>query len=262
MNPVNVVLLAVCFVLAAAETQANDNSLELLTSSSTLDSRIVGGEDAEEGQFPYQISLRTTLGKAHFCGGSILTKRFLLTAAHCTQGMNSKPQFVYAVAGALRRLSGGVVVKLDKITAHEKYDPYKIRNDVSLLRTAQEITFTDAIQPIALPSANLPEEGNTPVLLSGWGRTSYPTPIGKPQLPDILQFTYPHTLSFKDCVKRFKGTGAGSNVHESNVCTINAKNVGACMGDSGGPLVDPVSDPEHKVLVGIVSWGIPCGKGK
>lgn len=84
----------------------------------------------------------------------------------------------------------------------------------------------------------------------------YPTPIGKPQLPDILQFTYPRTLSTEGCKRSFKGNAAGNNVHESNLCTMNAKNVGACMGDSGGPLVD-VTDPENKTLVGIVSWGIP-----
>lgn len=169
MNPVKLILLAVCVVLAAADTEYDN--LDLLPSSENqLAARIVGGKDAEEGQFPYQISLRTTLQRAHFCGGSILTKRFLLTAAHCTQGAYANPRNIYAVVGALRRLSGGVSVKLNKITAHEKYNPYRILNDVSLLRTAEEITFTDVIQPIALPSADLPADSQ--VLLSGWGRTS------------------------------------------------------------------------------------------
>lgn len=245
MNPVNFFLLAICAVLAAADHEGSgyegsgyegsgyEVSGLLTNSENELVTRIVGGEDAEEGQFPYQISLRTVLQRAHFCGGSILSKRFLLTAAHCTQGAYAQPRNIYAVVGALRRLSGGIVVKLDKITAHESYDPYKILNDVSLLRAAQDITFTDTIQPIALPSADLPEAGDTPVLLSGWGRTSYPTPIGKPQLPDILQFTHPRTLSTTNCKRLFKGIPAASNVHESNLCTINAKNVGACMGDSG-----------------------------
>lgn len=162
MNPVKLILLAVCVVLAAADTEYDN--LDLLTSSENqVDARIVGGEDAEEGQFPYQISLRTTLQRAHFCGGSILTKRFLLTAAHCTQGAYANPRNIYVVVG-------GVSVKLNKITAHQKYNPYRILNDVSLLRTAEEITFTDFIQPIALPSADLPTDSQ--VLLSGWGRTS------------------------------------------------------------------------------------------
>ena len=52
----------------------------------------------------------------------------------------------------------------------------------------------------------------------------------------------------------------GGVIEESVLCTINAKNVGACHGDSGGPLVD-AADPENKVLVGLVSWGVPCARG-
>lgn len=207
MNPVKLILLAVCVVLAAADTEYDN--LDLLTSSENqLAARIVGGEDAEEGQFPYQISLRTTLQRAHFCGGSILTKRFLLTAAHCTQGAYANPRNIYAVVGALRRLSGGVSVKLNKITAHEKYNPYRILNDVSLLRTAEEITFTDVIQPIALPSADLPADSQ--VLLSGWGRTSVSycfstyflldNPfIGNTKFTTVYLCSTPHQLANHNC---------------------------------------------------------------
>lgn len=172
MKTVNFFFLALCAVCALADLNS-PNGLELAEEFGfDLTPRIVGGDDAEEGQFPYQVSLRTKLSKQHFCGGSILSSRFILTAAHCTQGVNGKPEYVYAVVGALRRLSGGVVVKLDTITPHENYDQRKFHNDISLLRTADEIVFSNTIQPIALPAQNLPEEGNAEVLLSGWGRTS------------------------------------------------------------------------------------------
>ncbi|XP_055323201.1 chymotrypsin-2-like [Sitodiplosis mosellana] len=251
MKTINVFLLALCVVCALADAEINGFGFD-------LNPRIVGGKDASEGQFPYQVSLRTTLSKQHFCGGSILSSRFILTAAHCSQDINGNPKYVYAVLGALRRLSGGVIVELDKITPHEKWNPAKIQNDVCLLRTAEEIVFSDTIQPIALPTQDTPQK--TEVLLSGWGRTSYPTPSGQSPLPDILQFTKPNTLSVDECKKRFKGHAAAANIHESILCTINGKNVGACHGDSGGPLVD-ASNPESKTLVGIVSWGVPCGKG-
>lgn len=172
MKSVNFFLLALCAVCALADLKS-PNGLELVEEFGfDLNPRIVGGDDAEEGQFPYQISIRTKLSKQHFCGGSILSSRFLLTAAHCTQGVNGKPKYVYAVVGTLRRLSGGVVVELDTITPHENYNPRKFRNDISLLRTTEEIVFSDTVQPIALPVQNLPEEGKAEVLLSGWGRTS------------------------------------------------------------------------------------------
>lgn len=160
MKTINLICLALCVVVAVADTKFDIFE---------LDPRIVGGEDAEVGQFPYQVSLRSKLSRSHFCGGSILSSRFIITAAHCSQGYNGKPQYVYAVVGALHLSSGGVVVELNKITPHENYDQSKIRNDVSLIRTAEEIVFTDYIQPIALPTQDI---GESEVLLSGWGRTS------------------------------------------------------------------------------------------
>lgn len=76
-----------------------------------------------------------------------------------------------AVVGALRLSSGGVKVELDTITAHKKFD-MRIGEasgiyDVAVIRTAAEIIFTDLIQPIALPKADLPDD--RPVVLSGWG---------------------------------------------------------------------------------------------
>lgn len=134
--------------------------------------RIVGGEDAEEGQFPHQVSLRSRIYRQHFCGGSILTPRFILTAAHCTQSTNSLPRNVYAVVGALRRLKGGTIVELERITPHQQYNPKIYKNDISLIRTSTEIIFSEFVQPIALPSDNLPVNGDFSVTISGWGRTS------------------------------------------------------------------------------------------
>lgn len=100
----------------------------------------------------------------------LLNRLFRLTAAHCSQGQNSRPQSVYAVVGALHLDSDGLRVDLDRITPHEQYSKNRNINDISLLRTAKEIAFSRNVQPIALPTNNI--EGNVHVLLSGWGRTS------------------------------------------------------------------------------------------
>lgn len=151
--------------------------LFVLCVSSIADARgltplIIGGKDAKDGQFPYQVSLRTRIiGNQHFCGASIISTRYLLTAAHCAEGITSKPFFVVAVIGSVNRNSG-VTIKLNKITRHEKWNRNLLLNDIALIRTASEIIFSETIQPIALPTKDLPDEGNTAVLLSGWGKNS------------------------------------------------------------------------------------------
>lgn len=107
----------------------------------------------------------------HYCGASILNNRFLLTAAHCTLGTEkSDPAYVYAVVGAYRLSEGGVEVELDKITPHSGFSIKKLANDIALVRTAKEITFTDMVKPIALPKSAL--EAGERVMLTGWGKNT------------------------------------------------------------------------------------------
>lgn len=170
MKIASLIFLAFCLLCTAADSNSDDFRFTK-KGKSDINTRIVGGKNAEEGQFPYQVSLRNRFLRGHFCGASILTSRFMLTAGHCTQGLNSKPLFIYAVVGTIS-LKSGVSINFNKITPHEGFSLERIENDISLLRTATEITFTNFIQPIALPSRNLPEEGNIAVILSGWGQTA------------------------------------------------------------------------------------------
>lgn len=168
MKVINSVLLAVCVVLATAETKYDE--FGFAEDGSMINPRVVGGQKAEKGQFPYQVSLRTRITRQHFCGGSIISSRFILTAAHCTEGLHSLPAFIVAVVGAVHRNFDGATVNINKITRHRGWDKNKLVNDISLLRTAGGIVFTKSIQPIALPKQDIEKE--TRVILSGWGKTS------------------------------------------------------------------------------------------
>lgn len=216
MKTSNLILLTLCAVCVTGAKLGD------------FGSRIIGGENAKEGQFPYQVSLRSALNGQHFCGGSILTQRFILTAAHCSQGIYGVPLIVDAVVGALRLKSGGVTLKLSKITPHQNYNAKLLQNDISLILTKQDIIFTNSINAIALPKNDV--EGSTPLLLSGWGRDQYPA--NKP-LPDNLQYTNPTALSKEACKERFEGHEARDYLYNGVVCSTNAQNVGACHGDSG-----------------------------
>lgn len=167
MKRISLIFLVICVFYTSAKPEFYRFASKGRTAN--WNTRIIGGKDAKKGQFPYQVSLRSRIFNQHFCGASILTSRFLLTAGHCSQGLTSIPDFVYAVIGTTR-LSRGVTVELDKITPHKKFfaSETDIKYDISLLRTASKIVFTDLIQPIALPTQNTEED--VTAIISGWGR--------------------------------------------------------------------------------------------
>lgn len=129
--------------------------------------------DAEVGQFPYQVSLRRgPKQNQHFCGGSIISDRVILSAAHCTQGWAAIPTNVFAVVGAWHINNDGTTMNISKIVNNKGFARETMLNDISLLLTTESITFSEYVKPIALPIENLPENGDYPVLLSGWGRVT------------------------------------------------------------------------------------------
>lgn len=139
--------------------------------------RIINGQDAREGQFPHMVSLREKATLNHYCGASILSSRFLLTAAHCCYGDQGNTKMVIAVVGALRLSDGGVKVELDTITPHKGYHFESGRNDVATIRTATQIVFNDLVRPIALPTVDLPDDRTTKLIVSGWGQYKVQTEI-------------------------------------------------------------------------------------
>lgn len=151
----------ICLVLFAI--------LTVTTAKHLYEPRIVRGQDAKEGQFPYTVSLRNRESNDHFCGASILSSRFLLTAAHCCLGLES-PKDIIAVVGVLRQSRGGLAVDLDTLTPHDGFDLNFGRYDVAVLRTATEIIFNNLVQPIALPTTDTPDDRAVQVVIAGWGR--------------------------------------------------------------------------------------------
>lgn len=201
----------------------------------------MGGQDASPGQFPYQISLRSR-GNRHFCGGSILTGKWVISAAHCTAGRT--PNDVIVAVGSIWIL-GGDSYDVDKIISHENYDSFLIVNDITLLRTAIRLAFSEHVQPIAIA----PNFVDTPqsAVASGFGLLSHPG-----VLPENLQFLETKTLTVEYCAEVL----ANHEIRRTSICILTRAKEGLCMGDSGGPLV------VNNTLIGLVSWGFPCARGR
>ncbi|XP_058795863.1 chymotrypsin-2-like [Phymastichus coffea] len=204
------------------------------------EAKIVGGTAARDGQFPYQASLR--LNARHFCGGSVLNERWILTAAHCLAGLNDTA--VSVVLGSNRLDRGGEAYRSARSLPHPQYSSLLIRNDIGLVRLDRDIRFGEKVRPVDLPRADF-DKADYPAVLSGWGTTSFP---GKP--PNELQHIQLRVIDQHDCL------GASFRVTDKNICTLTRRGEGACHGDSGGPLV------ADGVQIGVVSWGTPCAKGK
>lgn len=159
-----------CLIVFVASTlAAPSNQYFRLNTISTSSERILGGKDAPVGEFPYQASLRQQNGR-HFCGGTIIAKRFILTATQCTRNVMN-PDQIFIVVGARLLSSGGTFYAVDQIFNHPRFELETLKNDVAVIRTVKRITWTTHIQRIALPtSGGLPLHGDLLTIVTGWGK--------------------------------------------------------------------------------------------
>lgn len=132
------------------------------------DGKIVGGFPINITQVPWQVAL--TDGYGQICGGSIISDRWILTAAHCLSGFD--PLDYIILAGTSDKEEGGQRFTVDKYIYHEKYSSSNIDYDFGLLRLSEKLTFSDVAQAVQMPKVDDEDiENGAPCLISGWGVT-------------------------------------------------------------------------------------------
>ncbi|XP_031637916.1 chymotrypsin-1-like [Contarinia nasturtii] len=199
---------------------------------------IVGGENARDGQAPYQCSIQKN-GR-HFCGCAIINEQWILTAAHCI--VSGMWNYATVLVGTNDLKSGGVRYEVQEHIVHEEYQsPSRYAHDIGLVRV-EKMKFTKKVQPIKYTS-NYVESGAA-LKIFGWGMLGESS-----SYPEVLQTINTTALSQDECKKNV------NIIHDSHLCTFTKKGEGACFGDSGGSLV--LGDE----LVGLVNFGIPCAVG-
>lgn len=207
---------------------------------------IVGGTAAKAGDAPYQVSLQRS---SHFCGGSIVSANWIVTAAHCVAGLSASALNIRY--NTLTHNSGGQLIKASTIISHEKYDSYNIDNDIAIIKVATPMTLgqTNA-QAIKLPAQGSDPAAGANAYITGWGTTRE----GSSSLPTALQAVNVPVVARATCDAAY---GAGS-ITANMFCAGDYNNGGkdACQGDSGGPVVI------NGELVGAVSWGYGCARPK
>lgn len=132
--------------------------------------RILDGQDAQRGQFPYFVSLVDGTNQYHFCGGSIISHWHILTAAHCLNEFSVNE--IWAVLGATEFDKRITVTLIDQMVIHPDYNAEYFLNDIAVLKVSDKIMYSDIIKPIAIDRTDYYSIAGTLAVMCGFGVTS------------------------------------------------------------------------------------------
>jgi len=265
--------------------------------------KVYGGQDAPPGSFPFQVSLILAEAKKgeefsyHFCGGSLISDTWVLTAGHCvtSEGEIVDPKGINVYVGSIN-FKNGDRIAVKSVYRHPQYDANFTDNDLALLKLERapgkevkvgKINLVDSTKDSAL------ETPGTDLTIVGWGTTEQGSPsknlrstsvkmVDRAECNKNILLNRAANLddslsaiarSFRipdDKLKNIREAivnNAGKLVNENMICAGDPNPApGAefvhdtCQGDSGGPLVAKAGD--KLTQVGIVSWGEGCGLPK
>nr|XP_049584093.1 granzyme B(G,H)-like isoform X3 [Syngnathus scovelli] len=205
-------------------------------------SSIVGGKESEPHSKAYMVSLQHANG-SHECGGVLIRKDFVLTAAHC----QFKKMTVILGAHNIRRRSEKTQrIKVAEFHPHPNYTyPPNYSNDIMLLKLKRKAHLNRYVEILDLPKDNENLPAQTKCTVAGWGQTVSGPKMGL--VSNVLKEATENIESNSTCKniwkRRFQPEGM--------ICTKHGQNGGFCWGDSGGPLIC------KKKFEGIVSYADP-----
>lgn len=284
----------------AVPTESSANAmrkhvLDLRANAERLDgeaSRIFGGRPSQEGAWPAQVSLHDPqvinqsddgMFQSQFCGGSIIARQWVLTAAHCVVDESNRaiaPNDVVVRSSSVDLLKGDLHA-VSQVIVHEDYNPFGFDNDIALLQLRQPITQSSGpVGAISVAGQGQPLP-NGPAVVLGWGMMEegeFPVELMETDIDIVSNNTCNQGMaeqSRRELGGFLIGMGQANGIPQDKLeeaFAILSNNIGdiltsnmicagipsgartSCNGDSGGPLL--VQEPSGQWLqVGIVSWG-------
>lgn len=221
-----------------------------------IKSSIIGGADAQKGKWPWMVSLNMTSYdlKKWRCGGTIVSKDWVLTAAHCLDNNpNHHRSFVVVGAHELQKKAARYI----GVTHFIPHPDYKVLgngnyiNDIALIRLKKTIDFSNEVNKVSLPSISDAFGPSSECWITGWGYVANNVPLPDPETLQQLKISIMDQTACKNVYSQLT----------SDMLCAGDSNGGkdACNGDYGGPLVCR-KDTEF-VQVGVMSYGSPDGCG-
>ncbi|XP_071389683.1 serine protease 33 [Centroberyx affinis] len=224
-----------------------------------VENRIVGGMDASDGAWPWQVDIQTK-SSGHVCGGSIISEYWVLSAAHCFP--NPFDVGSYIIYAGRYQLNGfnpyqsthsvsRVVIPSDYVEPHQG-------SDMALVRLSSPVTWSDRVRPICLPNSDTLFPGGMPCYVTGWGNIR--NEVSLPGVGTLQEVQVP-IISQTSCQEMYR-------LHPSETLDILFDMICAgyqeggkdsCQGDSGGPLVCQMVNGTW-VQAGVVSFGLDCAQ--
>ncbi|XP_065166029.1 venom protease-like [Atheta coriaria] len=231
--------------------------------SKDSNTRVVGGVPANLKEYPWMVSLGYRNSKTNqprwLCGGTLITDRHVLTAAHC---IHNKDVYVVRV-GDLDLYSDDdgatpLNVPIAKKMIHEEYSPTVFVNDIAILTLEHPVTLSYVIPvclPLDEPQRSLTYE-NSQAIVSGWGAVYFNGPSAA-HLQKVILPVVPNQKC-KDAFAKAK-----TIIDDRIICAgYNDGKKDSCQGDSGGPLMvaNLTGNLILRYQIGVVSYGYRCAE--
>ncbi|XP_076245949.1 trypsin-1 [Calliopsis andreniformis] len=233
----------------------------------TRTGKLVGGQDATPHEFPWMVSISRKGG--HFCGGTILNSRFVLTAAHCLCSSTSViPIGQLRIAIGEYNLKGAETPpsqqeRVANAILHPGHKCGKYVDDIALLELARPIAWSESVKPACLPVATgkpgYSAFGGELAKAAGWGwlgedRSKY-------KRADVLQKVDVRVIENSVCREWYASQGMSTRVEAKQMCAGHEDGGrDSCWADSGGPLMIGSGPGGSTMVVGVVSSGIGCAR--